>query len=195
MSTKVAIVYEDHTYDRYILEPIVEAALKHIGVVRPRVSSVTNPRLSGFATLLAKLCDVISRYEKTVSAIVVAFDLDGEDGTPGKGDKMAKVRSAIEACDTDASNVVLLGCRQEAEVFAIWGSRDKVRATWDEVRMERDPKEQYFNYLINQTDLLAIDGGRSRLVRLSLAKGWRSLSRACEELATLERELQSILRI
>ncbi len=124
MSTKVAVLCEDHTNDRFIfLEPLVAAALRAIGVPRPRVWSVTNPRMSGgFSTLLTNLCAVVTRYHKTVDLVVVAFDLDGEDGLEGRPDKAARVRRALRECDAGAVNVVLLGCVMEAEIYAIWGT-------------------------------------------------------------------------
>lgn len=193
MSTKVAILCEDHTYDRYILEPIVESALKSIGIPRPRVVSITNPRISGFDTLLERLCEVVARYERTASAIVVAFDLDGDDGSPGRRDKLARARGMFASCSSAPDNVIFLACRQGAEVYAIWGSRNDVKASWSAIRLERDPKERYFEPLLRPMDSLAVDGGRTRLVGLSLKNGWQSLRSACDELADLERDLARVL--
>jgi hypothetical protein len=195
MSTKAAILCEDHTEDRYILEPVIEAALKSIGIPRPRVMSITNPRMRGFSTLLKNLCDVVQRYHKTVSVLIIAFDLDGEDGEDGRPDKIARVRGKLEACDTEATNVVLLGCRMEAEVYAIWGSRSSVAGSWTDVTSERDPKELYFEPLLVKEDALTVDGGRTRLVRESLKAGWASLRGGCPELELLENDLRAALNI
>lgn len=193
MSTKAAILCEDHTNDQFILEPLVEAALRAIGVPRPRVSSITNPRMSGFTTLLANLCDVVSRYHKTVDVVVVAFDLDGEDGQGGRPDKATRVRNALEKCDLSADNVVLLGCVMEAEVYPIWGQRSAIPVPWSEVRSEADPKEAYFDELLRKEDFLASDGGRTRLMKDSLSSGWNSLSSGCPELQQFSADLRGVL--
>jgi hypothetical protein len=193
VTTKVAVVYEDHTNDRYIIEPIVIAALRSLGISQPRVSPVTNPRMMGFSTLLSHLCEVVARYERTVAAIVVVFDLDGEDGEDGRGDQVARVRTRLASCMGDCSPVVLLGCHMEAEVYAVWGSRSKVKHAWTQVRSERDPKELYFDPLLTKQDALTVDGGRSRLTKASLKAGWPSLRDACPELATFEADLAIVL--
>lgn len=194
MSTKVVIACENHLNDRYILEPVVTAALQAIGVASPRVTTITNPQMSGFTTLLSNVCAIIHRYHKTVSALVIAFDLDGEDGQDGRPDRLVRVSNKLASCDSEAQNVVLLGCQMEAEVYAIWGHRAATGASWAEIRAERDPKEFYFDALLNQRDALTVDGGRTRLMRASLKAGWSSLRGGCLELEALEHDLRSIVR-
>lgn len=194
MSTKVAILCEDHTNDQYILQPIVTAALRHIGVPRPQVTPITNPRMTGFVSLLQNLCDVITRYHNTVGAVVVCFDIDGEDGQEGRADKAARVRHALQSCTAPTENVVLLGSVMEAEVYALWGARANLSDSWTQVRSERDPKEAYFDTLIRREDLLTSDGGRDRLTKASLSAGWASVSGGCPELGALAQDLRAVLR-
>ncbi|WP_146807462.1 hypothetical protein [Cellulomonas persica] len=150
--------------------------------------------MSGFSTLLTNLCAVVTRYHKTVDLVVVAFDLDGEDGLEGRPDKAARVRRALRECDAGAVNVVLLGCVMEAEIYAIWGQRSAIPVSWSDARAEPDPKEQFFDGLLRKEDRLASDGGRTRLMKDSLGSGWGGLSTACPELQQLTADLRVVLQ-
>lgn len=144
--------------------------------------------------MLSNLCGVLKRYHKTVDAIVIAFDLDGQDGNNGRGDKAARVRNVLESCDVSTDNVVLLSCIMEAEVYAIWGQRTTLSVSWSTVRAEPDPKEAFFDGLLHKEDELASDGGRTRLMKDSLQSGWASLSGGCPGLQQLAADLGHVIQ-
>lgn len=181
---KVAFICEDHTNDQYIVKPLLEALMKALGKPRANVSPVTSPRLTGFDSLLRELCGMVKRYGRVASAVVVAFDLDGEDGQEGRPDKSAKVRYALEQCQGRPDNVFLLPVRQELEVAALWGARGTLAATWTEIRAEPHPKERFFDPLLERSDALSPDGGRTRLVEQSLSRDGDPSARGSRNLRT-----------
>ena len=191
MTTKIAIVYEDHTNDRYLIEPLVAAAAKDVGKPSARISSITNPRVTGFSQLLKLLCSVVHRYYNTVDVIIVVFDVDCEDGSKGRSDKVKRVTDALKTCEVDTSSVVVLPAHQEVEVYALWDCRATLGVSWAQVRAECDPKERFFDHLLTPQDQMRADGGRVRLIRESLGPGWNSLKAGCPELVGFQKALHA----
>jgi hypothetical protein len=188
---KVAVVCEDHTNDQYILRPVLEAVLAVLGKPHARVQVVSNPRLNGFDSMLSHLCAIIQRYEFLADVIVVAFDLDGEDGVDGRPHKRARIENALGACPS--SKVAVVGAVQELEVWALWGARRELGTPWPIVRTEQHPKEVYFDPLIVGADRLTADGGRDRLMTRSLTPSVYSLARGCLEVQLLMEDVKNII--
>lgn len=65
--------------------------------------------------------------------------------------------------------------------------------SWVDVRAERDPKQRFFDPLLQPSDSLVLGRGRQRLIERSLASGWSSLRDGCPELAEAEAEVRSRL--
>lgn len=190
MTFRVAVLCEDHTNDQYILRPLVRETLAHLGKPDARITVVSNPRIRGFDSLLARACDVIERYAKLVDLILVCYDLDGQDGSAGRTDKHARVKNALNNCPN--SKTVTIGAEQEIEVWALWGSRAQL-PHWAEVRAEAHAKERYFDPLITSRDSIRADGGRSRLMESSLAAGITSLVQGCPELGELLTRIRDLV--
>jgi hypothetical protein len=188
---KVAVVCEDHTHDQFILRPLLEAALATLGKPRARVHIVSNPRLTGFDNLIRRLCEIVVRYELLADVIVVAFDVDCEDGRDGRSHKRSRVQQALSACQSP--KVATVGAVQELEVWALWGSRGTLGIPWSTIREERHPKEVFFEPLVTQADRLTSDGGRSRLMELSLTPNIRSLTQGCPEVSLLIEDMRNII--
>jgi hypothetical protein len=192
MSYRVAVVCEDHRLDQYILRPVLESLLAKLGKPRARVTAVTNPQLTGFSTLLTRLCEVVERYDGVVDLVVIASDTDCDDGIDGRRDKCAQLRNRLDSCRLMRANVVVVCAIQEIEVWALWGARANLPA-WNVVRGDCDPKETYLNGFLTKADLKRADRGRSRLVEASLSTGWDSLAQGCPELQTLEDDVRAIV--
>ena len=90
-------------------------------------------------------------------------------------------------------NALVVAARQELEVWALWGSRSKLGAPWNEVLDECHPKERFFEPLITAEDNKFPGRGRERLITVSLQQGWRSLCAGCPELAQLQGEFRARL--
>jgi hypothetical protein len=192
MSVKIAIACENPRYDQYIIRPVIEALLRHLGKGRARVTVITDPATTSYENLLAEACDILERYAPVATAVIFVADTDCEDGSPGRKNKALRLRNAVNACE-GSSKAICVTAIQEVEVWAIWGARDRIRDSWDEIRAECDPKEAYFQPLLTEDDQRRADGGRSRLMSDSLAGGWQSLRTGCDELLELEESLEALL--
>jgi hypothetical protein len=195
MSLRIMIACEDHTLDQYVACPVIKAMMAHLGRPRADVRVITSPRLRGINTLTEQMCEILEQYGKISDLIIFAVDGDCEDGRDGKPDRHTKLRRLMEACPTSSDKGAVVIARQELEVWALWGSKSKIKGRWSEVTQERDPKERYFEPLLTSADLQAPGRGRQRLVALSIAQGWASLAGGCPELKELEDEVRERLSL
>jgi hypothetical protein len=192
MSVKIAIACENPRYDQYIIRPVLEAVLRFLGKPRARVTVITDPAATSYENLLAQACDILKRYAPVADAVIFIADTDCEDGSAGRRNKALRLRNAVAACD-DPSKAITLTALQEVEVWALWGVRDGIDASWAAIRAECNPKEVYFEPLLTQDDQQQPDGGRARLMAQSLSSGWTSLRTGCQELQELEDGLRALL--
>lgn len=195
MTFRAFVVCEDHTLDQYVAVPVVRAALAELGKTRAAVKAVTNPRLTGISSVETQFAEIAERYAAIGDLVVFSLDLDKLDGKGGRGDRQAGFSfrlGELPAKVREKTAVVL--ARQELEVWALWGSRSDLQASWADVREERDSKERFFDPLVTKVDLQQPGAGRTRLVEKSLSSGWASLSAGCPELASLYSDLKTILQ-
>lgn len=82
---------------------------------------------------------------------------------------------------------------QEIEVWALALHRQKLKAPWATVRAECDPKEAYWDPLVQAEGWLATVGkGRKKAMR-ELGKGWSGLLQVCPEIAALRDRVRTHL--
>jgi hypothetical protein len=192
MSFKVAIACEDHTWDQYIVRPIVTALLNNLGKPKARIEVINDPRSTGINVLLAQVEAILAKWGSVVDVVLFAVDLDCLDGRDGRGDRLQALSERVAAASAFAAKAVLVAAIQELEVWALWGCRADL-PPWAEVRSSCDPKETFFEPLITQADRKSPDGGRARMVSASLANGVPSLLQGCTELAELRDALSVFL--
>ncbi|WP_345542753.1 hypothetical protein [Microbacterium jejuense] len=148
---------------------------------------MSNPRLQGISQVESKFAEIAERYAKIADLVVFALDRDKQDGTGGRGDRLAKFTELHSRLAPDVSaKVDIVLAVEETEVWALWGSRGQLGEGWSTVRAEQHPKERFFEPLVTKSDALQPGGGRARLIALSLASGWDSLAGGCDELRELE---------
>ncbi len=178
MSFRVLVIPEDPTNNGYILKPLVEAILTDAGKPNAKVQILTSPRLNGYdeavAALREELPDRYGFWDLWV------FLPDADRATPA-------AMQSLEA-DLSAMNIRLLCCpaQPEVEIYACVAHRDKLGASWPQVRQHRRMKETFFDPLLaSQGDARrAAGGGRDQLITASLSP-LRTLLRLCPELQTL----------
>lgn len=193
MSCRVAVVMEDHLFDKYVAIPIVERLARELGKPNAKVFAVESPRTQGDSGMFREACRILARYGSTCSAVVFVIDLDGEDGTDGKTPKHTRLLHRVRSCTQHSEVAAVVGATQELEVWALWGCRDELGAAWGDVRREPHPKDVYFEPRLTKGERFSADRGRKRHVSMSLAQSWRSLRDGCPELAELEEQLRRLL--
>jgi hypothetical protein len=190
---KIAFACEDPLLDQYIVRPVLTAMLKDLGKPKARLFAITNPRTKGFHDLVARACDMVSRYGQEARAIIFVIDTDCDDGREGHMNKPVRLANALAKCDELADKAVIVAAVQEVEVWAVWGIRNELPDPWSTVLDECHPKELYFEPQLTAADKLLPDGGRSRLIKSSLSSGWTSLSTGCSELADLRTAVEPLV--
>jgi hypothetical protein len=193
MSTRLAVICEDPTYDQYLVRPVLRSLLARLSKPKAAIQVVDNPRARGDVQVMGRACEFVERYSAIADAIIFVLDQDCEDGQGGRPDKRVRLENAIADCKEGREKVVTLLAVQEVEVWALWGARGDIPDTWGAVRSECHPKEVYFNPRLVDSDALRADGGRARLIGASLASGWASLASGCPELLRLEAELRAVI--
>jgi len=192
MSLKISLAMEDHTNDQYIAVPVIRAILTDLGKPKALIKPVTNPRITGIESLKVQASDLLDRYGAISDLVLFVVDADGEDGSPGRGNRVASMRDRINGSPRSEQGLVVVA-QQELEVWALWGARSELNARWIDVRDERDPKERFFEPLITDADLLVPGQGRARLIGQSLSSGLRSLMSGCPEIGQLREDLRAKL--
>ena len=193
MSLKVAVIYEDHTNDQYVVGPALTALFSHLGKPKARLQTVTNPRLQGLSSLIQNLCPIIGRYSAAADIVIVVVDGDCKDGRRGTENRLQRLTDLIASCPEGSDKTLVVIALQEVEVWALWGQRDRIKADWNTIRAECHPKERFFNDLLTPEDSKAPGAGRLRLMAKSLEHGWPSLKAGCSELRVLEDEVRGLL--
>ncbi|QHC68857.1 hypothetical protein GSU68_19265 (plasmid) [Rathayibacter sp. VKM Ac-2759] len=194
MSFEVRVVCEDHTLDQYVAIPVVKAVMTAAGKPRANVKVVTSPQLRGISHVETHFASLASRYAEVADLVIFALDRDKLDGQDGRGDRKASFADKVAELPLSVQGKVeILLAVEETEVWAMWGSKADIPATWAEVRAERDSKEMYFDPLVTTSDHRQPGLGRTRLVALSLNKGWASISAGCPELRELEASVRAKL--
>ena len=193
MSLKVAAICEDHTNDQYIVRPVIQSLLGHLGKPKAQVTVVTSPRLHGFDDVMSQACELLERWGAVSDVVVFAVDTDCEDGIKRDKNKILALGNRLASCESNGEKAVALLAREEVETWALWGSRANLNSRWENVRDECHPKERYFNGLITDADRNRPDGGRARLMEMSLSGGWQSIRTGCPELSDFEVKMQEII--
>ena len=194
MSCRIHVIFEDHTLDQYVARPIVKAMAADAGRPRARVKAVSTPPPRGIEAVVQRFDELSARYAAAGDLVVFALDADGLDGAAGRPDRKAVLEARRQALPEDvARKVLVVLARQELEVWAMWGARERLGAAWADVRAERHPKDVHWPRLLEPGDATLPGKGRQRLVEESLALGWASVCGGCPELAEATEEMRARL--
>ena len=191
MSLRVMIIPEDPTYDRYIVQPIVEALLASLGR-SARVETLMNPHMQGIEDAIATSPDVVARYPQH-DVFVLVLD---RDGNPGRAERLTALQEQIrEGVRPDKPFLYCLA-EQEVEVWLLaaqWTAcrREYPSWSWADVRAAVDVKERYFQPFFQQHRNLRVPGqGRAQLMS---GVDMAAVMAKCPELRELGRQLQDVL--
>ncbi|NQU21432.1 MAG: hypothetical protein HQ567_09125 [Candidatus Nealsonbacteria bacterium] len=188
----VLVIPEDFRKDQYMVKPLVERMLAEVGKPNAKVRVCQDPLLGGISEALnwSNINEILDRYPM-VQIFLLLVDRDGVSGR----------RQALDGLETKAANVldesrVLFGenAWQEIEVWVIAGQRLLKGWNWGDIRSDRDPKENYFDDLVEHRGLAqGPGGGRKTLGREAAAKYTRVRSRCKEDIGALEDRLRQWL--
>lgn len=182
---RVLIIPEDPTYDRYVIQPVVERILQDLRCTA-RVDVLTDPHLSGVDQALSQ--DVVAGIvddNRMIDLFLLVVDRDCD--RQGNG-----TRAAARQQENSGKLIATLA-REEVETWALAAHRKKLGPPWKAVRAHCDPKEAYFEPFIEKMGWLETVGkGRKRAMR-ELGSAWSGVLKVCPEIAELKREIAAWL--
>lgn len=190
MSLNVLVIPEDCHKDQHMLDPIVTALVQTI-IPHARVKVCTSPRLRGIAQVTdwGQIADIVDRYRGFIHLFLVIVDRDNVR------DREAKLRTlesrAVDAFPQPDRGLLGACAWQEIEVWVLAGLTDLPKAwKWDDLRIESNPKETYFDRHARARHLHeSVAGGRKALAT-EAARNYARIRGRCPEIAHLEARIQ-----
>lgn len=154
---KVLVIPEDQELDQYIVKPVVELLLSEAGVTA-KVEVLPEPRLRGASDALnaATLREIVVD-NPMVDLFLLLVDRDCD-----RDSNEAKVRTREQE---HAGRLLACCAWQEIEVWMLAAHKEKLDATWNEVRSECDPKERFAEPLLKSLGSSGPGRGRKAAMR------------------------------
>lgn len=187
VSARVLIILEDPTYDRYIVQPVVERLLRDIKKPKVRVDVLTDPRMGGVSYVFARQNweKILQKYPM-VDVFIVVVDSDCEEG---RKEKLVSLRSWVQGRQAVSVGVLAI---EEVEVWLLAGYVDKLSSPWKTVRAHCNPKEAFYQPFVESEQNRGVAGGRRSLMQHTL-RNLRGLMHRCPEIRELRTQLQGAL--
>ncbi len=184
---RILVIPEDPTLDQHILKPVVEAIFNDVNRVAS-IQVLQNPRLRSVDQALnpTMLGGIINSYpQEDLFLLIVDRDCDQS--------RINKV-SAREV-EADGRGKRLLGCLaiEEVEMWALAIYQGALPASWREMQQECNPKEAYFNPVVEQLGLQNDVGRGRKHIMKSLAGRYSRLLQFCPEIAELRDRIRQKL--
>lgn len=197
MAVSVLVVPEDFRKDQYVLKPIIEGMMRHLGVTAPRVRVCMDPLLGGVGEALKteRILEIVERYKGMTSVFLLIVDRDCNEG---RSERLRQLEAlASEALDRPDRHFFGEVAWQEVEVWLLAGMQDlPARWSWHEVRAECDPKEHYYDRYAVQRGVLDTPYEGRETLGLEAGRNYPRIRKLCpEDVLNLERRVREALRL
>ncbi len=177
----VLVIPEDARNDQYVLRPIVEAMLEHLGLRHAKVRVCLDPVLGGVDEALKweNLATIMDRYRYRTDLFLLIVDRDGNEG---RAERLADLEGLAQAKLPQGRILLAENAWQEIEVWVLAGMDDLPSDwTWKDVRAEPNPKERYWEPYAKRRGLSSAVAGGRRSLALEAAKRYGSIRNRCPE--------------
>ncbi len=187
MSYRVLIVPEDPTHDHFILEPLVSRILRECGRPNAKVTTLSNPKVSGYEHARDQMSDIIDLYSHW-QLLVFLVDANGSD-------RAHAFKRLEEIAAEQGVRLICCAAVCEVEVWLLAGHVSKLDRPWNEVRADTSVKENVFvPFLEHYGDARRPGGGRDLLMQETLSN-YQGLLQRCPELEELQRRICEASRL
>lgn len=150
-----------------------------------------DPLLGGISEALKveNLRSILDQNKYYVDLFLLCVDRDLEDGRRGALDNLEELLRK----DLPNSKALLAeNAWQELEVWVLAGHDLPQGWSWQEIRQERDPKERFFDVIVEQRGLMTDPGGGRKTLSLEAARRYRRIySRCIEDIRAFERRIET----
>lgn len=186
MSFRVAVIPEDPTSDRYVLQPLVRALLDDCGKPRASIEVVSNPKAEGYEHAKRLLREgMIERYAKR-DLLLFLPDSDLRD----RSADFSKLESRASAL---GARLLCCAALPEVEIWLLAGHVERTGRTWSELRGHAHLKEAVFEpFLAEHGDERRAGGGRDLLMAETL-RNYAGLLARCDELRVLRDRIRATI--
>ncbi len=189
----VLIIPEDFRKDQYMLKPIIEAMMNSAGRRQAKVKICRDPLLGGYteAVKVENIRKIITKYVGMIDLFLLCVDRDGVESR----------QQLLNQREEFASTILPLGrtlfaenAWQEIEVWVLAGYEDLPSEwQWSEIRVERDPKENYFYPFARQKGVLNGPGEGRKALAEDAARRYSRIRQLCPEVRSLETRIRDWL--
>ncbi len=178
MSTRILIIPEDFRKDQYMLKPIIQALLDYLGRPTAKVVVCQDPLLGGISAALKKekLAEIFEVYAGMVDLFLLCVDRDCETSRVAKLQERERWAEREYGCSLIATNAW-----QEIEVWVLAGHNLLPEWSWQTVRAECNPKEHYFEPLVEQRELINTPAAGRKILAEEAARHYARIRRLCPE--------------
>ena len=179
---KVLLILEDQTHDQYIIKPVVEALFADLKLPA-RISVLPEPRLRGYSQALdPEMIRSIVHDNPMEDLFLLVVDRDCDRNH-------AETKTAAIQ-EEHATKLICCLAIQEIEVWMLALHADSLDAPLSEIRQHCDPKERWAEPLLARLGTDGPGAGRKKAMR-ALQGQWRSLRDRCDELKSLQDQVES----
>ena len=184
---KVLAIPEDFRNDQYILQPLFDRLMRHVGDRSPKVRVCRDPLLGGDGEALKseRIREIVEKYTGMIDLFILCVDRDGRSGRRQRLDKLE---------EEFGPNFLAVDAREELETWLLAGL-DLGRLSWQEVRTELHLKERYFETLAESRGLSDTLGGGRKVLGDEASRNISAIRLKCpEDFDVLARRLEAIVR-
>ena len=187
---RVFIIPEDATKDQYILKPLFDRLLRHLGATSPQVRICRDPVLGGVgeALKLDRLSEIVERRRGMTDIFILCVDRDADSG---RRQRLDQLESAL------GGNAVFFAenAWEEIETWLLAGLDLPAGWHWQTVRAERDVKEWYFEPFAAQRGVDGQMGGGRKALGEEASRHIPAIRRKCpDDFDALARRLETIVK-
>ena len=188
---RILLVVEDPLLDQHIAKPIVER-LVGLAHGQHEVRIMQDPRFRGDTDALdrERISEVLAKWSWRTDVFVLLVDRDCNRCGVTEARIIARQEEAQRA------GFALIGqCAiQELEVWLLAAFQDQLGVSWKDVRAECDPKERFFDGLVEQLGIGSTgpSRGRKELMQSAIGK-LKTIRSRCKEVDHLGRRLVRFL--
>jgi hypothetical protein len=188
---RILVIPEDYVKDQYILEPIISAMLRELDKPYAKIRVCRQPRLHGISEALnwEHIAPIINRYKGMIDLFLLCVDRDGS------ADRRASLDSIEQRAEkelTGSRRFLAEHAWQEIEVWALAGHTLPRGWSWDAIRSETHPKEQYFEPFARQRGLLEEPGGGRKTLAQEAVRRYPRIRQLCpEDIMRLEERIRA----
>ena len=188
----VLIIAEDFRKDQFILLPIISAMFAKLGK-KVNVRMLTDPLLGGIEKAMNRqqLRKIVEIYKWKVDLFLLCVDRDAEESRRQTLDGLEQHLNTLTCAP---KCLIAENAWQELEVWVLAGHDLPAEWSCQEIRRERDPKERYFDKVVENRRLQDDPGGGRKTLAFEAARKYRRiLSRCPEDVQILERRIERLI--